>query len=284
MQVLYEKLTGELNELFFVKEFIQSRFTSPFHVHDEYEIILIRKGRGALFVGTLTYTFSPGQTFLLAPGVPHCFMNELENDESKAHAIMIQFKENFLGEGFFKSFECRNLSKLIQQSALGIRFSDNTSLERKMLEIRSLNGLERLQKLISIFQTISNHPFELLGNKLLAETNKLFDSKIINDVYNYVVTNFKDQISFSKAAQIANMQSSAFCRYFKRKTQNTFSEFVNQIRLAHARRLLIETDKYINEIGFECGYNNIPYFTRLFKKRYDLSPNEVRFQNMDKWK
>lgn len=274
MQVQYEKLTGETNSLFLYKEFIQNRFTSPLHVHDEYELILIHVGEGTLFVGTETFTFLKGQVFMLAPGVPHCFINN--ETQNKAHAVVVQFREDFLGKTFFESEEARELQPILRKSALGIRFLETKSVERDLIDLRKHSGIARLQKLLRIFKVLSELRFELLGNELVSETNKLFDSQIIKSVYNYVISNFKRKITLKDAANSVNMKSSAFCRYFKRKTKITFSDFVNQIRLAHAKKLLLETDMFINEIGFECGFGNISYFNRRFKEMYGVVPGNIR--------
>lgn len=274
MQVQYEKLTRETNSLFLYKEFIQFRFNSPLHVHDEYELILIYTGEGTLFVGTETFTFSKNQIFMLAPGVPHCFINR--ETETKAHAVVVQFRGDFLGKSFFDSEEGREIQTILHKSALGIRFCETKDVEKKILELGKFSGLIRLQKLLNVFKKLSELKFELLGNELLSETNKMFDSQIINTVYNYVISNFKGKISLKDAASSVNMKPSAFCRYFKRKTKCTFSDFVNQIRLAHAKKLLVDSDMFINEIGFECGFGNISYFNRRFKEIYGISPGNMR--------
>ena len=131
----------------------------------------------------------------------------------------------------------------------------------------------------------------LILNKLAAKKNirllstentlnlcNLNDSVIINNVYKYVAENFQKKISFDVASSVANMQRSAFCRYFKRKTKKKFSEFVNETRIMHARKLLAETDKTIIEIAFECGYDNTSYFNRQFRQHCSITPTEYKEQ------
>ena len=119
---------------------------------------------------------------------------------------------------------------------------------------------------------------KLLSSESTIDLCNIIDSRIINNVYKYVAENFQGKISFDVAASIANMQRSAFCRYFKRKTKKKFSEFVNETRIMHAQKLLAETDKTIIEIAFECGYENTSYFNRQFKIYCDNSPTTFREQ------
>jgi AraC-like DNA-binding protein len=110
----------------------------------------------------------------------------------------------------------------------------------------------------------------------------LSDSKIINNVYRYVAENFQKKITFDNAASVANMQRSAFCRYFKRKTKKKFTQFVNEIRIMHSCKLLAETDKTVIEIAFACGYENTSYFNRQFRLYRNTSPKLFREQIRNK--
>lgn len=101
---------------------------------------------------------------------------------------------------------------------------------------------------------------------------------MINDVYKYVAENFQNEISFTEASSIANMQRAAFCRSFKRKTQKKFTDFVNETRITHAQKLLAETDKTMQEIAFDCGYTNTSYFNRQFRKYCNVTPVEFKKQ------
>ncbi len=137
------------------------------------------------------------------------------------------------------------------------------------------NSLQRLANLLFVLSELADHgDYTLLtSGNLLLDNN---ESRIINDVIQYVAENFQKDISLGKAADIANMQKSAFCRYFKRRTKKKFMEFVNETRLTHAQKLLVETDKNILEIAYECGYESSSYFYRVFKHYNKISPVNYR--------
>ncbi|MBN1790502.1 MAG: helix-turn-helix domain-containing protein [Bacteroidales bacterium] len=282
MQISYEKLIVDENSLFHHQEFIQTRFTSPFHLHDEFELILIKKSNGKLYVGNTVTNFSDGDIFLFAPGLPHCFYNNrgYEKGNILAHAVVVLFRRDFLGINFFSKTEVSQLNRLIKKAELGVQIlNPSKALIDRMLELNHKKNLERLGDFLLILNELAgkrNTKLLSAGNNLSAES--LSESKVINDVYKYVAENFQKEITFGIAASVANMQRAAFCRYFKRKTKKKFTEFVNETRIMHARKLLSETDKAISEVAFECGYENISYFNRQFRLYCNTSPGIFRDQ------
>jgi len=282
MKTTYEKLYSDSSFLFYYQEFIQPFFTSPFHLHDEFELILIVKSHGILYLGSNVVNFSDGDIFFFAPGLPHCFFNppEYEKGEVLAHAIVIQFRKDFLGNDFFNKNEISQLKRLIDKSMFGIQFSKTKKeLQDRIQYINEKKNINRLVEILLILNELSaNKNVNLLSTEDTLNLCSLNDSTIINNVYKYVAENFHKKISFDVAASVANLQRSAFCRYFKRKTKKRFTEFVNETRVMHARKLLSETDKSTIEIAFECGYENISYFNRRFKLICGITPTMFKEQ------
>lgn len=282
MQISYEKLVVDENSLFHHQEFIQTRFTSPFHLHDEFELILIKKSNGKLYVGNNVTNFSDGDIFLFAPGLPHCFYNNrgYEKGNIPAHAVVVLFRRDFLGINFFSKTEVSQLNRLIKKGEFGVQIlNPSKALINRMLELNHKKNLERLGDFLLVLNELAGKR----NTKLLSAWNNLSaaslsESKVINDVYKYVAENFQKEITFGIAASVANMQKAAFCRYFKRKTKKKFTEFVNETRIMHARKLLSETDKTVGEVAFECGYENISYFNRQFRLCCSTSPTVFRDQ------
>ena len=282
MEIAYEKLYIDNNSLFHYQEFIQPHFTSPFHLHDEFELILIVKSHGKLFIGNSITNFTNGELYLFAPGLPHCFFNSRGYDKSNelAHAIVIQFRKDFLGNTFFEKTEVSNLNRLVKKAEFGIQFLNPDKLVQK--RIQSMNqkkGLEKLADFLLLLNDLASaNNIKLLSTENTLKISGLNDSLIINNVYRYVAENFQKKISFDTAASVANMQRSAFCRYFKRKTKKKFTQFVNEIRIMHSCKLLADTDKTIIEVAFQCGYENTSYFNRQFRLYCNNSPKEFRDQ------
>ena len=282
MQISYEKLVVDEKSIFHYQEFVQPRFTSPFHLHDEFELIIILKSHGKLYVGNNVTNFSDGDLFLFAPGLPHCFYNSrgFEKGNEMAHAVVVFFKRDFLGSDFYKKTEVSQLNRLISGSEFGVQvLNPSKSILNRMINLKEKKNLERLGDFILILNELASKKLlKLLSTENLICAASLRQSKVINDVYRYVAENFQKEITFSTAASVANMQRAAFCRYFKRKTKKKFTEFVNETRVMHARKLLAETDKTVIEVAFECGYKNTSYFNRQFRINCSVAPSEFREQ------
>lgn len=282
MHASYERLTVNENNIVHWYEFKQPRFTSPFHLHDEYELIVILKSHGKLYVGSNVSNFNDGDVYFFAPGLPHCFYNTVgyEQSEILAHAVVIQFTKDFLGADFLEKNESAVLKKFMKKSEGGIQIMNPPKgLINRIVSLDKKKNLEKVAELISLMNELSGKKsLKLLSSGSITTMTGLYDSKIINDVYKYVAENFQEEVSFTKAASVANMQKSAFCRYFKRKTKKKFTDFVNETRIMHAQKLLSETDKTMIEIAFECGFTNISYFNRQFRKYCNGTPVEYRNQ------
>jgi AraC-like DNA-binding protein len=280
MQITYEKLIVDETSLFHYQEFVQPRFTSPFHLHDEFELIVIIKSHGKLYLGNNVINFSDCNLFLFAPGLPHCFYNTLgyEKGHEMAHAFGIFFKRDFLGSDFFDKTETMQLNRLIKKSQCGVKILDpSKELIKRILTLGKKKNLEKLGEFIFILDELAARKcIELSTSIGEISTSGLSESKIVNDVFKYVAENFQRNITLGTAASIANMQKAAFCRYFKRKTKKKFSEFVNEIRIMHARKLLTETDEMVKEVAYECGYESNSYFNRQFKNSCNMSPFDFR--------
>jgi AraC-like DNA-binding protein len=282
MEIAYEKLHLDKNSLFHYQQFIQPRFTSPFHLHDEFELILIIRSHGKLYLGSNVVNFSDNDLYLFAPGLPHCFFNTrgYENGNELAHAVVIQFSEDFLGNSFFQKNEVSQLKKLIDKSKFGVQFiNPKKSILERILKLNEQKNLSKLGEFLLILNDLtSNKSVKALSTGNNVNLLNLNDSIIINHVYKYVAENFQKKISFDIAASTSNMQRAAFCRFFKRKTKKKFSEFVNETRIMHARKLLTETDKTMIEIAFDCGYENTSYFNRQFKIICGITPTAFKEQ------
>ncbi|MGA1976225.1 MAG: AraC family transcriptional regulator [Bacteroidales bacterium] len=282
MQITYEKLVIDENSLFHYQEFIQPRFTSSFHLHDEFELIVIVKSHGKLYVGNNVTNFNDGDLFLFAPGLPHCFYNTrgYENGNVPAHAVGVFFKKDFLGSGFFEKTEASQLSRLINKAESGVQIMNpSETIINKIIALNKKSNLERVGELLLILNEMAGiRNLNLLSRTDNSSASSLIESKVINDVYKYVAENFQKKITFAMAASVANMQKAAFCRYFKRKTKKKFTGFVNETRIMHARKLLAETDKSITEVAFSCGYENTSYFNRQFRLYCNIPPTVFREQ------
>lgn len=280
MKVIFEHQSNPTGMGFMVKEYVQTYFTSPFHFHDLYELIWIKKSYGKLYAGRNIMNFQEGDIYLFGPGFGHCFYNEksyVENGE-KAQAIAIFFKAEFLGEGFFENAEYINVKTMLDRSAYGLRIDNGPDrLYQLLARITDQRGMDELITFLRLLNEVSRLPNVKALNETqsaLKLTNK--DSVRLEPVLQYVIENFRDELSSKTAAGLSHLNEAAFCRYFKRRMEQTFSQFVNNVRVTHATNLLLTEEWDVLRICYECGFKNLSYFNRQFREITGLSPKAYR--------
>lgn len=282
MKIIFEHQSPLSGMGFLVKEYLQTHFTSPFHFHDLYELILIKRSYGKLYAGKKVMNFSDGEVYLFGPGFGHCFYNEksfILSGET-AHAIVIFFKEDFLGKDFFNNTEFAKINELLIKSTFGVKISQATtpmhSLFSDIIKEKGMNAL-------ILFLTLLNQVSQIGSPNLLVmnETHSTIkltnrDSTRLEPVFKYVIENYREELESKKAAEMVYLNEAAFCRYFKRRTEQTFSQFVNSVRITQAMNLLLTEEWDIIRICYECGFKNLSYFNRQFKEIIGQSPKEYR--------
>ncbi len=282
MKASYRQISTSEDASFAIKEYCQPRFTNTFHFHHGYEVILIVKSSGQVYVGNKVMDYKEGEIFMFGPGLVHCFSSDnLSVDSAEvAHAIVVQFTADFMGKEFFETLELRKVKELLQQSAYGIKFSTaGPSLSSSFFQFQPNQQMKNLILLLQVLEELSLRSRE--GALLLTEDIRKIryresDSKKLASIFNYVFENYHHSIDIRSAASMACMNMAAFCRYFKRSTHKTFSQFVNEIRISHATKLLMGKEHNITDICYACGFDNVSYFNRQFKIHQGMSPREYR--------
>jgi AraC-like DNA-binding protein len=257
-----------------------SNFLKIWHYHPELELVLIEKSSGTRFIGDNIEKFEAGEVVLIGENLPHMWLNEEayfnESSNLTAEAIAIHFKKDFLGEVFLDAPEMKLISELIQRAKRGVKFSELKSKEVE--EIRSLmhlNGFEKAIGFLMILNKLAKQTkFKLLASEGFISSFNKNENKNLEKIYQYVFQNFNTQISLNNVAEVACMNSSSFSRYFKRIHRKTFTEYVNELRIGFACKMLIEGKYSITDIGYESGFNNVSNFNRQFKKITNLSPSQ----------
>ncbi len=288
MKVIYEHQSHPTGTAVIVKEYIQDYFTSPYHYHDLYELIYIAKSYGKIYAGNRIMNFHDGDVFLLGPGLGHCFYNELAFVASgeKAHAIVIFFNISFLQTELTDNPDYFKMKELLDRSLFGLQIKDTeNSIINEFNQITHKTGIEKMITLLTILHKITGkHSKEIITLNHSTTSAKLSnrDFDRLEPVINYVLENFRDNLDSKVAASLANMNDAAFCRFFKRRTEKTFSQFTNEVRVTHAKNLLLECQWDILRICYESGFKNLSYFNRQFKLIAGSSPKEFRELFQDK--
>lgn len=261
-----------------VKAFDYAYYPTPWHFHPEYELVLVTESRGKRFIGDNIVDFEAGDLAFIGPNLPHLYRNDpafyAPGSTLRAKSIVVHFSENSFGENFLSLPETKPLQALFSRSARGLEVTGGTNarISAMMHELCEHKGLNRWIKLIEIVKTLAeSDELRPISHESIQGKNQT-ESDRMNKVFEFVMKNFHRGITVSEMAQQIHLAESSFSRYFSNRTRKTFITFVNEVRLSHACKLLSENQINISEVCFQCGFNNLSNFNRLFKKMYGISP------------
>jgi len=277
------KANGEVIHSFRARHDNQSNINNRWHYHPEIELIHFHKGSGTQFVGDNIKRFNPGDIVLVGSNLPHYWKYDI-NEEDDAiigpYSTAVHFFENFLGETFMNLPENKNIKNMIEDARWGLQITGNTKkqIAAFMEDIFNIEGPKRILKLLEAIIAISDcNEKQTLASLGFKQNFEEADKDRINSIFEYSMSNFKNRILLEEIAEIANLSPNSFCRYFKLKTQKTYSQFLNEIRIGHACKLLIENNINVKQICYESGFNNFSSFHAAFKIVTNNTP--LQYQN-----
>ena len=264
------------NRSFLCYEVKLPSFDFFWHYHPEYELTYMVRGSGKRLVGDSYENFDEGDLVLLGPSLPHTWFTEKRSKENY-RAIVIQFSLNFI-EPMLQYTEMADIRKLLKKADKGLRFSTQKSKELSvhLYQILHNKGVDSITSLLLLLQKLSNSRTISLATPGFRPIKGNQNQQRINIVFQYVQQQFKNGISLREAASLIHLSQSAFCKFFKRISGKTFSDYVNDIRIAHACQLLIESDMLIVQIAYESGFDSLTYFNRIFLKKKETKPGSFR--------
>lgn len=284
MKAILQKVPSFDDSSFAYQLFRLPHFVVPWHFHPELELVLILSSEGKRFIGDSIHNFSAGDLVLLGSNVPHWYRNDSVYYESKpgleASSIVVQFSSDFLGTDFLARPECVHLRKLFQKAQMGVQIHGSTrsKIADMMLELQGMTGMNKLIHFLTILNTIiSSGEYTTISSQPFVGSHA-HDSERINIIYEHVMKNFKKNISIDEVAEKVHMCPATFCRFFKKRTRKTFTYFLNELRIGHACKLMIEKDLSMAEVCYASGYNNISYFNRQFKAIKNTTPQSYKHQ------
>jgi AraC-like DNA-binding protein len=279
-QSIYFQIPKIENEGFVVQYDDLTHFYNRLHHHPEIQLIYIIKGTGDFFVGDSITSFEPGNLFLIGSDQNHIFKSDSkyfdEDIAQGSRSISIFFGMKSLGDGFFELEETRSIRDLINRADQCIKFEPEFAhyIGVKIKELHHQTRFQRFLKILSILNELSNtEQYEYLTAVTNSHPPSDKESKRIDDVINYILTHYHDDISLEKIAGVANYSKASFCRFFKQRTRKTFSEFLNEVRISKACKALRNSDLNISQICYESGFNNISNFNRQFKEYTGVTPS-----------
>lgn len=281
-----QKIPSSAEASFIYRRKADSRFRFNWHFHPEYELTWIQSGRGKRFVGDHIGDYRPGDLVLLGPNLPHTWCSEPDARPKKgAHrAVVVQFREDFLGDAFFARPELKGVRRLLDRSVQGLAFGGRAQAQAtaKLEAMARRGGLARLVLLLDALENLASaggRRVQVLSSRQFAPALRRHDEQRIDRVCRFINERFREDIAQPQAAAQVHLSVPAFSRFFKRATGKTFTDYVNELRVGWASRQLIETDRSVAEIAFAAGFNNLSNFNRRFLERKGLSPSRFRRQH-----
>jgi AraC-like DNA-binding protein len=252
------------------------RNTYLWHHHPELELVYVEADAGIRHVGTHISTYTHSDLVFIGSDIPHLnFDYRLRNDYNQ---IVIQLRNDFLGTAFQLAPEFVNIKRLFRDAAYGIAFHGETKalIAEQLKQLSSLSSFDQLVSLISVFQTLAESTENTLLNQDLSSKNFILKDKIrMGAVYEYIDATYYLKPDVNVVAEKVNLTTPAFCRYFKRQTNMTFTAFVNQYRIERAKNLLLQHHN-VSETCYAIGFESLSYFNQVFKKLVGVNPSEFK--------
>lgn len=253
------------------------------HQHPEIQISLILKGEGQLIAGGYLSRFKAGDIYVIGSNVPHVFKNDPEyyqrNSGLFAHALSIYFNWDTFGAVFWNLPEMKQLyeKRLLLDRCLKVEAPFHSKVQEMILRMWEVVGPGRLFQLFQILEFLfSMTPLHYLTTPIEIKLNQQQGERL-NKIYHFTMENYQRPIQLKEVADISYLTVPSFCRYFKKSTRKSYFEFLNEVRVGHACRLLIkDKDQPIYHIAYSVGFKNLANFNRQFKKIMGLRPSDYR--------
>lgn len=266
-----------------IEAFEVQTLNDPLHYHSHsYELTLVHGGAGTRIVGDHISDFSYNDLVLIGPGLPHCWINErikMNGEPAPMQIISVHFNEHILGKELLNRNEFASVRDLLFWSSRGLLFKNNHSAEATDLffQFKMEPDLDSFITLLQIFNYLVNSDeYETLCSKEYVFRGKNEEYTKFEMIFDHIQNNYLRKIKISEVAMLAGMNDSAFSHYFKKRTNYSFTDFVNLLRLNHAAGQLGQEQKGIADICFDSGFNNLSNFNRMFKKWKGTTPLQFR--------
>lgn len=289
MKTLTFKIPNNEDNSFRVQEDKLPHFYDKLHQHHEIQITYILRGSGTLMLEDFIGEFHPGNVYVIGPNISHVFksknIDKTKPDAINVHSISLFFDPNFLGDKFLSLPELHQFNEFIKKSYKGLQINQPIASKVSVLmyELNQKKDFEKLITMLEILSILSNSDnYRTLSKALSSKAISNNIEKRLNDVFNFTIQSYADEIRLEQVAKLANMTTSAFCKYFKLHTDKTYFQFLNEIRISNACKRLRENKHSIEQIAYSIGFNNIANFNRKFKQINGITPSAFRKQYASK--
>jgi AraC-like DNA-binding protein len=258
---------------------VKTRFDFPLHYHEEYELNLIINAKGAKrVVGGSIEVIDDLELVLIGPNLYHAWFTHQAKSEAITE-VTIQFHKDLFDDKFLRRNQMSFVKNMLDRAQRGITFPPETiaAIRGRLQSLDKKNGFDSVLELMSILHDLSiSRNMKTLSDASFTNEQFNYNSRRIEKVFDFMNANYNTQVTLAEVAKIANMPDASFSRFIKKRTGKTFIDSLNEIRLGHASRMLIESTTTVAEIAYKCGFNNISNFNRIFKRKKFCIPKEFR--------
>ena len=288
MRLLHTEITPFVKNFLHVDLRQQPFLASPFHAkpsfhaHPELELTYILKGYGKRIIGNKVEPFRAGDMVFIGSNVPHVWLSDPvfyeENSSLESKVIVTYFNPKIFQHFCTTVKEFDDINRIIYEASKGIQILGKTReiISKKLLALSSKNGFEKVSELLQIIHLISiSLDIDFINSAVVNEEEPMHSDRLI-EVIRYAKEHLGRSISLKEVADISCMTEQSFCRFFKQRTQKTFFQYLNDLRIERAKQLLRESQQSISDIAFLCGYSSSSHFCKVFKDHSNESPLSFR--------
>ena len=257
-------------------------YTWQYHYHPEYEIVCVLQGSGTRHVGNHFSSYYNGDLVFLGPNLPHAGFGL--NSHGPHEEIVIQIKEEVFHQSILTRPEMTIVNKLLENARYGVYFTGNTKnkITKRLSRLPRLSSFERFIEFMTILEMMSStNDFELMNPTIITSSLIRKNNVRLQKIFTYVEQHFNEDVDIKKVAALVNLSVPSFCNYFKKIVHSTFTDFLNKYRIQKAC-LSLQQEKTIAETCFECGFNNVPYFNKVFKTITKKTPSEFKKEKIQR--
>jgi AraC-like DNA-binding protein/quercetin dioxygenase-like cupin family protein len=281
LKVLPFKIPKPKEDVFIFQVDYNAVFYDKLHQHEEIQISFIVEGEGTLIVGDTINYYTNGDVFIIGGNIPHVFKSDVKASE-KSHMLTLFFTKDSFGTHFFKLEELKELAGFFKRAKHGFKVTSKVkSIKDLFFKIENSTKLNRFIILLQVLKIASICNYKSLSSFIYDKKYSDNEGNRMRNVFEYTMNNFEKEIKLQTISEVANMTKNAFCKYFKKRTNKTYVQFLNELRLEHACKLLLSNkDLSISEVSEKSGFNNISNFNRQFKFVKHCSPSSFKKDNL----
>ncbi|GAB3649817.1 AraC family transcriptional regulator [Echinicola sediminis] len=248
-------------------------FDAPWHFHPQYELTYIKGSHGTKFIGDYVGPYEPGELVLLQPNLPHCWKNSSHAD-LMSESVVIQWNPDI----FYPAPELKHMFSMLDAASKGLIFSkkDTLSIAPLILKLSSVQGQQLYIGLLEVLANLPLIPSTSLSHSSFTNNLSSEYSNRMSKIHDFIESAYVRKIKLEEIAEMVSMSEQSFSRFFTKMMGRPFFTFLNEYRVNIASKMLLDTDRSVAEIAFECGYESLPFFHKQFSKFKKQTPNKFR--------